>query len=132
MKVKIIEIYPRTFDYSDNDYGYYQTLTFYSVADSTNWDEVTEGEYQILKDWADNRNSKSKENNKVLIVTESGVSPPKAIKDYLAYIKEEKIKAAKSQEEAAAKKLLADKAKKQKSLAKKQKQLAQLQKELGL
>lgn len=130
MKVKILELYPKTIESYNDDY--YSVTTYYSVSDSTQWDEVSEEEFGTLKEWANWQNCSTKKATKIVIATETNISPPRAIKEYLAYVAEETKKRDKKEAESAAKYAAQQKNKLEKSLERKTKQLAKLQAELGI
>jgi len=129
MKVKILELYPKTIE--SYDYDDYNSTTFYSVSDSTQWDEVTEEEFETLKKWADWQNGSAKTATKIVIATETNISPPRSIKEYLEYVAEETAKRDKKEATDAAKRAEQAKVRLEKSLERKKKQLAKLQAELA-
>lgn len=79
-RVKILEIFEHT--YHNDDYGDH----YYSLGDTTEWDDVTDEQLENLKKWAHDKNSQYNIKSKIVVVTEKEVDIPKTIKEFLAKI----------------------------------------------
>jgi hypothetical protein len=85
MKIKILEMFEsRFFNEYDESHDYR-----YALSESTDWDSVTEDEYEILKKWALEHNNDYRNKEKIVILKEHPVSIPNTIKEYLKKASEE-------------------------------------------
>lgn len=86
MKVRILEIIGT--DYNDYDY----TNTIYSLDNITDWEDVTEEEYEALALWVEDENSKGYYGRKTFLISEKMLNYKLTIASYLEKAKEKKEK----------------------------------------
>lgn len=100
MKIKILEVYEHQFT-DDNCYN-----NLYTVNETTDWDEVTDEEFQILLKWACEHNMAYNRSTRYVILTEKHISIPRTVKAFVeraARVQREKEETQRKKEEQEAK-----------------------------
>ena len=86
MKIKIFEVYCHVFA----DDNFYQK--HYDLFSQTDWEEVTDDEFDTLFHWANTKNNVYEAKFHTLIIKEKDVNIPTTIRKYLELIEKEKLK----------------------------------------
>ncbi len=118
-KIKIIELT----GYEEYDEDYCHGPTIYSLAAITDWDEVSDEDFEAIRFWANAQNRNKYGGGKVVLLEEKKPNYPKIVSEYIEKARDEKKKQAElelRQAEKTRKRELAAEARQRKLKAKKE------------
>jgi hypothetical protein len=128
-KVQMLELYGDDDGYTED----YET-TRYHTCDTTQWQEITEEDFELLKEACREHNQVKTDGNygyKYVILVYSEKRPDRLIADFLRKMEEEKVKKIRKEKEAEEKKKKKQEEREAAEKAKKLETLRKLQEELG-